>query len=270
VTFIVAIGALLLVQVPQPPKTEEGQKGSGSLWKEAAYGFQYIVERPSLLGMQLVFLTANFFISIPNAIMAPMILARSGNDSLVFGSVNSAGAVGGFIGGLVMSAWGGPKRRVHGVLVGWIFSGLLGAVLLGLGQAVPVWVAASFLGALVGPVVNGSNQAIWQSKVAPDIQGRVFSIRRLVAWFVAPLSMLIAGPLADQVLEPAMQDGGSLVGVFKGLVGSGPGAGMGLMFVVFGTLAACVGLAAYAFRPVRLIEDLLPDHDALTRQQDPG
>ncbi|MHB8857085.1 MAG: hypothetical protein ACYC6K_10765 [Bellilinea sp.] len=66
-------------------------------------------------------------------------------------------------------------------------------------QTTPVWIAASFIGVLFAPVVNGSNQAIWQSKVPPDLRGRVFAIRRLIAWFVLPLSTAITGPLAIQV-----------------------------------------------------------------------
>jgi hypothetical protein len=93
--------------------------------------------------------------------------------------------VGGLIGGLVMSAWGGPKRRVHGVLAGWALSGVLGTTLMGFGRGLVIWGVASFLTSFMIPIINGSNQAIWQSKVAPDIQGRVFSIRRLIAWFVS-------------------------------------------------------------------------------------
>ena len=113
------------------------------------------------------------------------------------------------------------------------------------------------------PIVNGSNQAIWQSKVPPDLQGRVFSIRRLIAWFVNPASMLIAGPLADFVMEPAMQANGSLAGVFGPLVGTGPGAGMALIFIFTGLLAMLVGAGSYSVQRVREVETLLPDHDAL-------
>ena len=62
-----------------------------------------------------------------------------------------------------------------------------------------------FLTSLFSPLINTSNQAIWQSKVAPDVQGRVFSARRLIAWFTNPISPIIAGTLADFVLEPAMR-----------------------------------------------------------------
>ncbi len=261
VTFAFAVGALLFVHIPQPETTQAGREGKGSLWQESFYGFRYIVERPSLLGLQLVFLLGNFVISIPFGVFAAMILARTGNDAKVLGSVQSAGAVGGVLGGLAMSTWGGPKRRVHGVLTGWAISGLLGTVLVGLGRVWPVWAAGAFAGSFLIPVINGSNQALWQAKVAPDVQGRVFSIRRLIAWFVNPVSMLIAGPLADLALEPAMGEGGALSGALGWLVGTGPGAGMALMFILGGGLATLVGLGAYAVRVVRDVEDILPDHD---------
>jgi DHA3 family macrolide efflux protein-like MFS transporter len=261
VTFSFAIGALLFVYIPQPAITRAGLEGRGSIWKESGYGFRYIFDRPSLLGLQLVFLTGNLFTSLAMAVMAPMLLARTGNDELIFGSVQSAGAIGGVVGGVVMSAWGGPKRLVHGVLGGWILVSLFGQVLMGLGQSLPVWAVGAFIGIFFVPVINGSNQAIWQSKVAPDVQGRVFAVRRLIAWFVAPLSRLVAGPLADFVFEPALREGGSLVPVFGDLVGTGPGAGMGLMFVVTGLLAALAGVAGYVIPVVRDAEKILPDYD---------
>ncbi len=267
VTFVVAVGALCFVHVPQPPQTEEGRAGQGSLWKEAAYGFRYIVERPSLLGLQLVFLTGNFFANLAGAVRPALILARTASNALILGTVQSAGAIGGVVGGLAMSAWGGPRRRVHGVLLGWVLVSLLGQVWMGVGLSLPVWVVASFCAVFFVPFINGSNQAIWQAKVAPDVQGRVFATRRLIAWFVTPLAQLIAGPLADKVLEPAMREGGALVPVFSWLVGSGPGAGMGLLFVFTGLLAMLVGGGGYLFPAVREAETILPDHVAAQAPQ---
>jgi DHA3 family macrolide efflux protein-like MFS transporter len=265
VTFVFAIGALLFVHIPQPQATAEGRQGQGSIWKESAYGFRYILKRPSLLGLQIVFLLGNFFYGTATAILAPMILARTGNNELIYGSVSSAGAVGGVVGGLAMSAWGGTKRKVRGVLAGWALSSISGILLLGIGRDLPVWIVASFCGAFFAPIINASNQSIWQAKVAPDVQGRVFAIRRLIAWFVNPVSMLIAGPMADYLLEPAMREGGALTGALGWLVGTGPGAGMGLIFVFAGLAAAAVGLGGYAFPIVRDAELLLPDHQADAR-----
>ena len=88
-----------------------------------------------------------------------------------------------------------------------------------------------------------------------------FATRRLIAWLVMPLSWLAAGPLADLVFEPAMMPEGNLADLFGRLVGTGPGAGMSLMFVCVGLLGALVGLGGYAFRSIRDAEDILPDHD---------
>jgi DHA3 family macrolide efflux protein-like MFS transporter len=190
-----------------------------------------------------------------------MILARTGNDAAVLGIVQSIMGIGGVVGSIVLSIWGGPKRRVHGVLAGMGF-GMFGMVLMGLGRDLYAWSSAAFIELFFIPIVNGSNQAIWQTKVAPDVQGRVFATRALIAQISAPVAMLLSGPLADYYFEPAMKAGGSLESVFSGLVGTGPGAGMALMFVVAGLCGVIIGFGGYVFKAVRDVEDIIPDHQA--------
>ena len=161
-----------------------------------------------------------------------------------------------------MSAWGGFKRKVHGVLAGWIISGFFFS-LVGLGTQIPLWVGALALSTILVPLINGSNQAIWQSKVVPDLQGRVFSARTLIAWMTNPISPLIAGTLADYVLEPAMRVQGGLASTLGWLVPPGPGAGMGLLIFFGGLGGVLAGLAGYFVSAIRNAEDILPDHDAL-------
>lgn len=265
-TFLFAIGALAVVHIPDPPRTAEGEQGKGSVWKEAAYGFKYIFARPSLLGLQMVFFAGNLFSGIAFTLVAPMILSRTANNSLIFGSIQTAGAVGGLIGGVVMSAWGGFKRRVHGVLIGWVVTGF-GIAILGLAGGFPVWIVGVVAAALISPLVNSSNQAIWQAKVAPDVQGRVFSARRLIAWFTNPISPIIAGTLADYVLEPQMRTASVLSEIFGGLVGTGPGAGMGLIIFFAGLLSVLAGAAGYFIPVIYNAETILSDHDQLTTTQ---
>ncbi len=93
------------------------------------------------------------------------------------------------------------------------------------------------------PIANGSNQAIWQAKVAPDLQGRVFGARRMIARFSYLIGLLLAGPLADRLFEPAMQPGGALAGAFGGVFGAGPGAGMALLLAICGVTGAGLSLA---------------------------
>ena len=173
----------------------------------------------------------------------------------------SAAGIGGVAGGAVLSIWSGPKRKIHGVLVSNILMNLVGWFLVGLGQNWYIWTLAAFLGIFFLPILNGSNQAIWQVKVPPEMQGRVFASRLFIAQMGMPLGMLIAGPLADDFFEPAMTSQSSLASMFGNLVGTGPGSGMSLMLIFAGLMGAIAGVCAYSFRVLRHAEDILPEHD---------
>ncbi|MEM7346509.1 MAG: MFS transporter [Chloroflexota bacterium] len=263
VTFLVAIGTLLAVHIPEPDRSDAGREGQGNLWQESLYGFRYIFERPSLLGLQLLFLGGNLTSSMAFVLYPALILARTSNNELILATVQSALGIGGVVGGVVLAAWGGPKRRIHTLLGAWFMNGV-GTMAMGFSQQIAFWSIAHFGIGFCIPFINGSNQAIWQSKVPPDIQGRVFATRRLIAQISFPVSMLIVGPLADRVFEPAMVSGGRLVPLFGPFVGIGAGAGMGLMFVLSGLIIMLVGLSGYTINVIRNVEDILPDHDEVT------
>jgi DHA3 family macrolide efflux protein-like MFS transporter len=266
VTFFLAIAALLAVHVPQPARTVEGQAGQGSLLKEGIYGFRYILTRRSLLGLLVFFLTLNFSIGLAYPVFAPMILSQTGNSSAALGAVQSAWAIGAVVGSLLISFWGGFKRRMTSILVGEALTAIASLILFGLGRNLGQWMAAAAVGAIFMPFTNGASQAIWQAKVAPDVQGRVFAARRMIAWIMQPITPLLAGALADYVTEPAMQSQTALASAFGGLVGAGPGSGMALQFILAGVAYLVTVLVVALFVPmVRDLEDRLPDHDQMEK-----
>jgi hypothetical protein len=162
------------------------------------------------------------------------------------------------VGSLVMSAWGGPRRKMDGVY-GFIALFSIGLVLVGLRDSAVLIGLGMFCLLFSIPVASGSSQAIWMSKVEPDIQGRVFAIRSMLATAISPLGYLIAGPLADRVFGPLMAEGGALAGTVGQIIGAGEARGIGLMFILAGALNVLVTAAAYAYPRLRLIEDELPD-----------
>jgi MFS family permease len=261
-TFVFAIATLLLVVIPNPVQTEAGRASRGTVFQESLFGFRYIFANPSLLGLLLIFFATNLVFGLVMILFAPMILARTGNNTIVLGTVQMVLGIGGVVGGLIVAAWGGFKRRIHGILLGLILISILGVVTIGLGRGIQVWAVGAFLVMLFMPLVNGSSQAIWQAKVPPDIQGKVFATRRLIAQLSTPVAMIMGGRLADAVFEPAMASGGRFAQLFQPLVGSGPGAGMSLLFIFSGILGAIVGLIGYFIPVVRNVEHILPDHDA--------
>jgi DHA3 family macrolide efflux protein-like MFS transporter len=267
-TFVLAIGMLMMVHVPQPAQTVEGLEGKGSLLKEAAFGFKYIFKRPSLLGFVLMLFFANLFLGFPNSVHVPLILSRTGNSSLILGAVETAGAVAWTLGSVIMGAWGGPKRRIHGVLLGWIVYCLAGNIAFGLGRGPGVWIPSILVAGVGSSIGIAASQAMLQTKVAPDVQGRVFSARRLLTWFPDTFTPILGGLLADYAMEPAMQNGSWVSKLFGWMTGTGPGSGMAVMMVVFGVLTILALLSGYVFPQIRNMEDILPDHDQLAKAED--
>jgi MFS family permease len=267
-TFALAIGMLMLVHVPQPARTVEGEAGKGSLLKEAAFGFQYIFKRPSLLGFVVMLFFANLFLGFPNSVQIPLVLSRTGNDSLVLGAVQTAGSLSWTLGSLLMSAWGGPKRRIHGVLLGWTFYCAIGNIIFGLGRGLGVWIPTVLIAGIGANIGVATAQSILQVKVAPDVQGRVFSARRLLTWFPDIFTPVLGGLLADYVMEPAMQNGSWAAKLFGWMAGTEPGSGMAVMMVIFGVLTILALMSGYVFPQIRNMEGILPDHDQLEKVSD--
>jgi hypothetical protein len=260
-TLVIALSLLAWVVVPQPQITEEGLKSRGNIWQESLYGFKYIFTRPSMLGLQLIFLVGNLMSSGAMTLVTPMILARTANNANYLAWVESAAGVGGVIGAAILSAWGGPKRRFNGVAGGWLLCGVF-TILFGLGRSLPVWIISFTLLAMVSNLINSSNQAIWQTKTPPDVQGRVFSIRRLIAQVASPLGMIIAAPLADKVFEPGMKLSGSpLANTFGPIFGAGVGTGMSVIMAICGLFIIISTLVGFFTPSVRNVEAIMPDYE---------
>ncbi len=266
VTFAFGTLTLLGIAIPRPPRHADHAAGQGRL-HAALFGFRYVAARPGLLGLAALFFV--FFASegFGTPAIAPMILVRSDENELTLGLVRSLMAGGGLAGGLVLSLWGGPKRRIHGVLAGLGLASL-GRICLGLGRDPRIWGVGAFAQSFFIPIVASSDEAIWQVRVAPEVQGRVFAARRVLLLLPYPLVLLVAGPLTDHVFEPAMRSDGLLGGAFGWLVGTGPGAGMALVIVLSGVVGGIVGLGGYLVRPIRRVDkDELPAHPAAAPPQ---
>jgi DHA3 family macrolide efflux protein-like MFS transporter len=255
-TFLFAVTTLLFVQFPQPKTTTTGEQSKSSLWHEATYGWRYLTARPGLVGLMGFFAIVNFLWGTVGAVITPMILGFTSSD--ILGAIISTAGGGLLVGGLVMSAWGGPKRRINGILYFELLSGLC-FLLIGLRPLAWLVAIGAFGAHFTIAIISGSNQAIWQSKVPPDVQGRVFAAQQVIGTSTRPLAYLVAGPLADRLFEPLLAIGGPLAGSVGQVIGLGPGRGIGLMFVMMGVLKVMVTLGSCLYPRIRLVEDELPD-----------
>ncbi len=256
ISFIFAILSLLFIKFPQPEQSKDGELAKGSVWSEAIYGWKYIAAHPGLLAMVFFFTSTNLFIGIVQVLLTPMILSFT--NTKVLGIIMSIGGSGWLFGSMTMIIWGGMKRRIYGI---FIFEFLLGIAILFMGlRPEPVLITvAAFIGFFSMPIIISSSHAIWQDKVAPDLQGRVFAMRGMICWLSFPLAYLSAGTLADRLFEPIMMEGGLLANSLGDIIGFGKGRGIGLLFIVMGLLIMVITIAAYTYPRLRLVEDELPD-----------
>ena len=254
-TFLFAVATVLLLPIPNPAPTEHAAAQT-SLRRDIAESWSYLRTRSGLLTLFALFASFNFIVGMAGILVQPLILSFA--SAAVLGTLVSIGGSGLLLGGLVMGVWGGPKHRVLGILLFMLIGGVLlclhgiapSSILIGL-------VAPTFL--FTWPIINGSSYSIIQTKVSPEMQGRVFALSHMITQSSRPVAALIAGPLADRVFEPLLAPGGALAGSIGRTIGTGPGRGIALLFIVLGVLEILTSMWGYLHPHLRHLESELPD-----------
>jgi MFS family permease len=258
-TYVIAVGSLLVVAIPQPQRTTSVDDPEDK-WQDLTYGWRYLWARPGLFGMLIYFALVNFFLGTIGALSGPLVLSFA--EPVVLGTVQMASGVGMLLGSVVISAWGGPRRRITGV-VGAIAAASVGILVMGLRPSGVGVGAGMALFLFFIPIASGCSQAIFQTKVPLNAQGRVFAARSMISGSMMPIAYLLTGPLADRVFEPRLQPGAPWADGWIGrLMGVGAGRGIGFMFVIAGVFLMTASLLAWTHPRIRHLEAELPDVEA--------
>jgi MFS transporter, DHA3 family, macrolide efflux protein len=250
VTFLLAMVTLFIARFPGLDTSPVSDK-LATFKRDLTFGWRYIVRREGLLNLLIFQTLVNFIWGMVGALIVPMILGFTSSDKL--GAIITIAGVGMLTGSLLMTAWGGPKQRIKGVLY---FELLSGFCFMLMGFRPEFWlVALGAFGAHVTiAIVFGSNQAIWQSKVEAENQGRVFATQQMFASLAAPLAYLLAGSLAENIFEPWMSSGAALSSKLQIVIGSEAGRGIGLMFILMGMSKVGVSFWGFLNPSIRNVE----------------
>jgi DHA3 family macrolide efflux protein-like MFS transporter len=221
-TAAFAIVPLFFVHIPQPERSAVAQEAQAkpTLWTDMREGLRYVIGWPGLLGICLLATLLNFTMTPAMSLMPLLVTDHFGGGALQLGWLNSTWGIGLVLGGLLLSAWGGFKKRVVTMLLGVVGLGV-GALAVGLTPATifPLALGALFFGGVMNALCNGSAFALLQQVVAPEMQGRVFALVMTVCNMATPFSLLIAGPLADAVGVRALYVAGGIAQVILGIGG---------------------------------------------------
>lgn len=247
ITFLFAIGTVLYVYIPKLERVISKEKLG--IFKDALFGFKYIFNKKHLLALLTVFLLVNFFEGFISPIYSPLILSKTNNSSIALGVVQMFFGLGGLIGGFIMTLWGGTKRKVYSLIGGILLSGIA-LFLFALSKNLYLLSIFGFILSLLGVVTNASSQAIWQSKVAPQLQGRVFAARRVIAQLVGTIPMISSGPIIDNFLSKYFIDSNKFLSYF----GIGKGGAMSFMTFISGIFVVIIAIVAFLNKTVMNVE----------------
>ena len=259
-TFFVAVGTLLFISIPQPDMHTSQQ--ASKILDDIRKGWHFIAERRGLIALAGYIGVVNVLSMSSLALTTPLILSFS--SERILGLTLMISNLGLLLGGILISSWGGTKRKMTGIYAGVLIGGI-GLMFAGL-RSDFWWIAIGiFIFLFPIPTVNAQLRSIIQVKSPPELQGRVFSIVFLIARLGPPIGFLLSAPLADRIFEPGMLPGGQLAALFGPLFGTGVGRGVGLMLSVAGLGFCLVTAALYAYPRLRRVEDELPDAMTETR-----
>ena len=255
VTFLFAISMVMLVDEGKTVSSEV--KGIfKNILKDSISGFQYIAKRKGLLAILLIFLTVNCAAGFLNTLLSPMILAKFNDSSVILGWVQTVFGAGSILGGLIMSIWGGTKKKVYTVLSGVFLLGV-GSVFLGISYSLIVILTTLLIIGFFVVLANASSQSISQSIVPIELQGRVFSAMRFISSSAMVVSMAISGPLVDKVLYRYFVGENLLTHIF----GVGKSASMGFLITVAGIIVVVAAIVGSMNPLVLSVEDIRAEED---------
>lgn len=241
-------------------------------------GFRFIVKRKSFIALVIYFMITNLMLGIANVLVTPLAYTFGMQDPQTFiGLVTSATGIGGLLGGIAMSLWGGTKRRSEG-MIGFGFLLGIGYMIMG-SRPYPVYMLVGvFIYGASMALVNAHWQTLIQSKVRAELLARVFAINQMFALPTLPLGYYIGGQLSDKIFKPLFATSPKAVEMFGWLVGTGEERGLALLFLLIGLTAAIWAIISLKYKPLRYMDDILPnaipgaiftrDRDQLQREED--
>jgi DHA3 family macrolide efflux protein-like MFS transporter len=254
-TFGFAIFTLTYVRFPgleNAPSTQSQETSTQGSWRqELQAGWRELRADHGLLNLLRYQTLFAFLWSLFAVLVTPMILGFSSPEGLGIALTIAGGGL--LVGSLLMTAWGGPKRRLSGLL----FFELISAAtfcLMGVRPNLLLVAGAAFLAHWTLAFVSSLAEAIWQGQVSREVQGRIFALKQTAVKAGTLCAYLLAGVLADRFLEPLLRSGGALSSSLGSWFGIGPGRGIAVLFIGIGVVKAISVIWIYATPGARQLD----------------
>lgn len=201
------------------------------------------------------------------ALMTPLVLSTHTSEAL--GLVLSCGAVGGLVGAALLLFMPLQRQLMVAVLAADVVLSVF-VLLAGATRSTVWWCTCAFVALLCASASSACARALWMRKTPQSARGSIFAWTGSLGLLATCGVLLVGGPLAERVLEPALAPGGAWAEGVGAWVGVGKGRGIGLLFIVCGAASGMVSLAALASPRLRRLDRSVADELASSLRPAPG
>lgn len=251
-TFVLNVVILLLIRIPRPQESEAGTTGKGTLRGEVTQGWRYLASRRGLVALIVFYAALNLGVGFVDVLFTPLVIGMASAAAL--GMVLSIGGVGMVLGGSAMAAWGGPRRRIHGI-VGFAVPLGLFLCLGALRPSVPLVAVAAFGFMFCSMIIDGTSRSVLQVEVEQDMQGRTFAAFNMATNTTLFAGYLLAGPVSERLFEPLLRDDdATLAGSLGTVLGVGAGRGTAFLLLLIGLAVVVLAALSYLSPGLRALE----------------
>lgn len=252
ISFVIAGLAIAAADLNSPGSDGAGPAARAGLVSDVKSGFQYLARHRGLQHLMLLFVGGNLTLALAIGLIIPAVMGRPGGSEHLASYVQASYGLGALIFSCALAFVDRFTKCVDVMLAAYFIEGAA-MISFGYGSSAYNWIPSLFILGGMLQLVNVISQTIWQERVPPALQGRIFATKRTLAQLVIPIALLASGPLADAVFEPLFRNDPPRV--LSAIFGSGPGVGIGVIFILSGCFKMAFATLASRSCDLRALQD---------------
>ena len=229
ISYLISIILIAFLPMDYKPPNLDKTHMFTVLKSEFTFGLKYLWQRKALIGLLGYMSILNYISGGVSVLFSPMVLSFASSKELSI--IMAIAGFGMVFGSAIIIFVKAIKLNTATILIySLVFSGA--TILAGMFENFLIICVAGFVFFTAVAIVGSAFQYVFQREVPPNLQGRIFSVRKTIVTSTLPLSYISLSYLADNVFIPFVKKNS-----FLSSLGDGNSRGIGLLLIVLGTVS---------------------------------